>query len=66
MPARSRHRERPGRRGLPARRTGPIVVKAPIASLAHSFRERESYDDSLAAAECTAVSAILDRLEADG
>jgi hypothetical protein len=49
-----------------AQRTGPIVVKAPIASLAHSFRERESYGDSLAAAECTAVSAILDRLEADG
>ena len=43
-----------------------LVSYRAIASLAHSFRERESYGDSLAAAECTAVSAILDRLEADG
>ena len=42
-----------------------LVSYRAIASLAHSFRERESYGDSLAAAECTAVSAILDRLEAD-
>jgi len=34
-----------------------------IASLAHSFRKQESYGDSLAAAECTAVSAILDSLK---
>jgi Phosphotransferase enzyme family len=37
-----------------------------IASLAHSAREREAYGDSLADAECAAVSAILDRLEAAG
>jgi Ser/Thr protein kinase RdoA (MazF antagonist) len=43
-----------------------LVSYRAIASLAHSFRERESYGDSLAAAECTAVSAILDRLEAEG
>jgi hypothetical protein len=42
-----------------------LVSYRAIASLAHSFRERESYGDSLAAAECTAVSAILDRLEAE-
>jgi aminoglycoside phosphotransferase (APT) family kinase protein len=41
-----------------------LVGYRTIASLAHSFRERESYGDSLAAGECTAVSAILDRLEA--
>jgi len=41
-----------------------LVGYRTIASLAHSFCERESYGDSLAAAECTAVSAILDRLEA--
>jgi hypothetical protein len=42
-----------------------LVSYRAIAPLAHSFRERESYGDSLAAAECTAVSAILDRLEAE-
>jgi hypothetical protein len=42
-----------------------LVGYRTIASLAHSFRERESYGDSLAAAECMAVSAILDRLEAE-
>jgi Phosphotransferase enzyme family len=43
-----------------------LVSYRAIASLAHSFRERESYGASLAAAECTAISAILDRLEAGG
>jgi hypothetical protein len=43
-----------------------LVGYRTVASLAHSFRERESYGDSLAAAECSAVSAILDRLEAQG
>jgi Ser/Thr protein kinase RdoA (MazF antagonist) len=42
-----------------------LVSYRAIASLAHSSRERESYGDSLAEAECTAVSAILDRLEAE-
>jgi aminoglycoside phosphotransferase (APT) family kinase protein len=42
-----------------------LVGYRTIALLAHSFRERESYGDSLAAAECMAVSAILDRLEAE-
>jgi aminoglycoside phosphotransferase (APT) family kinase protein len=42
-----------------------LVGYRTIASLAHSFRERESYGDSLAVAECMAVSAILDRLEAE-
>jgi hypothetical protein len=37
-----------------------------IALLAHSARERQAYGDSLADAECTAVSAILDRLQATG
>jgi aminoglycoside phosphotransferase (APT) family kinase protein len=41
-----------------------LISYRAIASLAHSFRERESYGDSLADAECVAISAILDRLEA--
>jgi hypothetical protein len=41
-----------------------LVSYRAIASLAHSFRERESYGDSLADAECAAISAILDRLQA--
>ena len=43
-----------------------LVGYRTIASLAHSFRERESYGDSLADAECAAISAILDRLQATG
>lgn len=43
-----------------------LVGYRAIASLAHSAREREAYGDSLADAECAAVSAILDRLEAAG
>lgn len=42
-----------------------LISYRTIASLAHSFREQESYGNSLAEAECTAVSAILDRLEAE-
>jgi hypothetical protein len=40
-----------------------LISYRAIASLAHSFRERESYGESLADAECVAVSAILDRLQ---
>ena len=41
-----------------------LVSYRAIASLAHSARERQAYGDSLADAECAAISAILDRLEA--
>ena len=41
-----------------------LVSYRAIALLAHSAREREAYGDSLADAECAAVSAVLDRLEA--
>jgi aminoglycoside phosphotransferase (APT) family kinase protein len=41
-----------------------LVGYRAIALLAHSAREREAYGDSLADAECAAVSAVLDRLEA--
>jgi aminoglycoside phosphotransferase (APT) family kinase protein len=43
-----------------------LVSYRAIASLAHSMREREAYGDALADAECAAISAILDRLEAAG
>jgi aminoglycoside phosphotransferase (APT) family kinase protein len=41
-----------------------LVSYRAIALLAHSARERDAYGDSLADAECVAVSAVLDRLEA--
>jgi aminoglycoside phosphotransferase (APT) family kinase protein len=41
-----------------------LVSYRAIALLAHSAREREAYEDSLADAECAAVSAVLDRLGA--
>jgi hypothetical protein len=41
-----------------------LVSYRAIASLAHSARERQAYGDSLGDAECTAISAILDRLQA--
>jgi len=43
-----------------------LVSYRAIASLAHSARERQAYGDSLGDAECTAISAILDRLQAAG
>jgi len=43
-----------------------LVSYRAIASLAHYAREREAYGDSLGDAECTAISAILDRLQAAG
>ena len=41
-----------------------LVSYRAIASLAHSARERQAYGDSLGDAECAAISAILDRLQA--
>jgi aminoglycoside phosphotransferase (APT) family kinase protein len=41
-----------------------LVSYRAIATLAHSARERQAYGDSLGDAECTAISAILDRLQA--
>jgi hypothetical protein len=43
-----------------------LVSYRAIASLAHYTRERRAYGDSLGDAECEAVSAILDRLQATG
>jgi Phosphotransferase enzyme family len=43
-----------------------LVGYRAIALLAHTSRERAAYDDSLSDAECAAVSAILDRLQAAG
>lgn len=39
-----------------------LVSYRAIASLAHSARERQAYGDSLADAECVAISAILGRI----
>jgi hypothetical protein len=41
-----------------------LVSYRAIASLAHSHREREAYGDALADAECAAIAAILDQLQA--
>jgi aminoglycoside phosphotransferase (APT) family kinase protein len=43
-----------------------LVSYRAIAGLAHVSRERQAYGDSLGDAECTAISAILDRLQAPG
>jgi Ser/Thr protein kinase RdoA (MazF antagonist) len=43
-----------------------LVSYRAIASLAHAARHRQAYGDCLADAECAAVSAILDRLQATG
>jgi aminoglycoside phosphotransferase (APT) family kinase protein len=43
-----------------------LVSYRAIAGLAHVSHERQAYGDSLGAAECTAISAILDRLQAAG
>ena len=54
-----------------ARVAGPdglrcLVSYRAIASLAHTHRERQAYGDALAAAECAAISAVLDRLQVPG
>jgi hypothetical protein len=41
-----------------------LVSYRAIALLAHTTRERQAYGNSLADAECAAISAILDRLQA--
>jgi hypothetical protein len=43
-----------------------LVGYRAIATLAHTGRQRQAYGDSLADAECAAISAILDRLQATG
>jgi aminoglycoside phosphotransferase (APT) family kinase protein len=43
-----------------------LVSYRTIAGLAHFSRERQAYGNSLGDAECAAVSAILDRLQATG
>ncbi|HEY2079240.1 MAG TPA: phosphotransferase [Streptosporangiaceae bacterium] len=43
-----------------------LVTYRAIALLAHSTREREAYGDFLADEQCSAISAILDRLQAAG
>jgi aminoglycoside phosphotransferase (APT) family kinase protein len=43
-----------------------LVSYRAIASLAHSAREWQAYGDALGDAECKAISAILDRLQAAG
>jgi aminoglycoside phosphotransferase (APT) family kinase protein len=43
-----------------------LVSYRAIASLAHSYQERESYGNGLADEECAAFTAILDRLQAPG
>lgn len=43
-----------------------LISYRAISGLAHYTRERQSYGSSLGNAECGAISAILDRLQATG
>jgi hypothetical protein len=43
-----------------------LVSYRTIAGLAHYARERQAYGDTLGEVMCTAITAILDRLQAAG